>query len=147
MNVSDSVRIRLLGGLAFATAIGVVAGIFALTYEAPTAIEIEAREVYPGYSFVYKGNTNLIERKWSARAFTEQHPMMPYLEIFLEYFKSRPNWSYSHPIKIQETETQVIISLPSYGEILGYKRYWGSAYNMQVIIDKKTMTVVSALQG
>ena len=138
---------RLIGGLAFATAMGVGAGIFVMTSETPTTIEIESREVYPGYSFIYNGETNLIERKRSARVFTEQHPMMPYLEIFLEYFKYRPNWSYSDPILIQETETQVIITLPSWAERMGHKRYWGSSYNMQVIIDKKTKAVVSALQG
>ena len=52
-------------------------------------------------------------------------------------------------IIVHETETQVVISLPSWMVILGITGpgVFDSGYSLEVTIDKKTMKIVSAFQG
>ena len=103
-------------------------------------------ETYPGFSFVFNGTTNRIEKANDVRGFTNQHTMITYLIPIVEDFK-RCNWSKNDPFRIEETETQVIVTLPSYGELKGIPIYWGSGWRLRVIFDKKTKTIISALQG
>ncbi len=51
------------------------------------------------------------------------------------------------PIRIKETETQVILTWPGQVELLGLEICWGSAYRVEIVIDKKTMKIISALSG
>ena len=107
-----------------------------------------AMEALPGYFFVFEGKTNHIVRAKSHDAFLDQHPMMPYLELVADRLEKRP-WARDFAIRIQETETQVVISLPSWAEQLGMTGpgVFHSGYSLQVTIDKKTMKIVSAYQG
>lgn len=107
-----------------------------------------AMDKLPGYFFVFEGTTNHIVSARSHKAFLAQHPMMPYLEPVIERLEKRP-WAKDFAIRIQETETQVIISLPSWAEQRGMAgpTVFHSGYSLRVVIDKKTKTIISALQG
>ena len=107
-----------------------------------------AMEALPGYFFVFEGKTNHIVRAKSHDAFLDQHPMMPYLELVADRLEKR-SWARDFAIRIQETETQVVISLPSWMERLGMigPTVFDAGYSLQVTIDKKTMKIVSAYQG
>ena len=124
--------------------------VFVARFHAPlrpaTPQEQIAMETYPGFSFVFNGTTNRIVKARNVREFTNQHPMIPYLIPIVEDFK-RCNWSKDDPFKIEETETQVIIRLPSYGELKGIPIIWDSGWRLRVIFDKKTKNIISALQG
>ena len=52
----------------------------------------EARRILPGYSVVFEGHTNGIQRCGSLRAFSRQHDMMNYLQIFAPHVEQ-----YNHP--------------------------------------------------
>ena len=107
-----------------------------------------AMEKLPGYFFVFEGKTNHIMCAKSHETLMEQHPMMPYLELVVDRLEKRP-WAKDWPIRLQETETQVIITLPSWAEQLGMTgpTVFHAGYSLQVIIDKKTKKIISALQG
>ena len=107
-----------------------------------------AMEKLPGYFFVFDGKTNHIERARSHKELLDQHPMMPYLEIVVDRLEKR-SWARDYAIRIQETETQIVITLPSQAERLGMTGpgVFHSGYSLQVKIDKKTMKIVSAYQG
>ena len=74
--------------------------------------------------------------------------MMPYLELVVDRLEKK-TWARDWPIRVQETETQVIITLPSWMEQLGMTgpTVFDAGYGLQVIIDKKTNKIISALQG
>ena len=112
----------------------------------PTPEERKAMDILPGYSFVFEGRTNVIRRVSGIRAFRRQHPMMPYLNLTAEIFRTY-NWPMEFPIRIKETETQVILTWPGQIELLGLEICWGSAYRVEIVIDKKTMKIISALSG
>ena len=108
----------------------------------------EARRILPGYSIVFEGHTNVIQRCGSLRAFSKQHEMMDFLQIFaqeMEYYNHPTN----HPILIHETDERVIIQLPSRAlfEPYNWTIYWGSYYKFKMEIDKKTKKIISALRG
>jgi hypothetical protein len=105
-------------------------------------------EALPGYFFEFGGKTIHITRAATHRAFLNQHPMMPYLEIVVDRLEKRP-WAKDFAIRIRETETQVVISLPSWGERLGITgpTVFDAGYSLEVTIDKKTKKIVSAFQG
>ena len=108
----------------------------------------EARRILPGYSIVFDDHTNIIQRCGSLRAFSRQHEMMEYLQIFapkVEFYNHPTN----HPIVIHETEDRVIIELPSrvLFEPYNWTVFWGSYYNFKMEIDKKTKKIISALRG
>ncbi len=108
----------------------------------------EARRILPGYSIAFNGQTNVIQRCGSLRAFSRQHEMMEYLQIFaqeMEYYNHPTN----HPILIHETEDTIIIELPSryLFEPYNWTIFWGSYYNFKMEIDKKTKKIISALRG
>ena len=128
----------------------VVAAVVCLCIHSGIAYErglmLEARRVFPGYSFVFEGKTNVIRRAGTMHGFVRQHPMVAYLDLFVEYFKEH-NWKKENPFRIEETDDLVILTLPPYQELLGLKNCFGSDYNLQVIIDKKKRVVVSALCG
>ena len=107
-----------------------------------------AMEALPGYFFVFEGQTNYISKAATHTAFPNQHPMMPYLELVVDRLEKRP-WARDVAILVQETETQVVITLPSWMEILGITGpgVFDSGYSLEVTIDKKTMSIVSAYQG
>ena len=108
----------------------------------------EARRILPGYSVVFEGHTNVIQRCGSLRAFSRQHAMMEYLQTFAPYVEQY-NHPTNHPIRIRETEERVIIELPSRYEFPPYNWtiYWGSGYRIKIEFDRQTKKVVSALQG
>ena len=108
----------------------------------------EARRILPGYSIVFDGHTNEIQRYGSLRSFSRQHEMMDYLSIFAPYVEQY-NHPTNHPIMIFETEDRVIIELPSRFKFPPYNWtiYWGSSYYFRIEIDKKTKQIVKALQG
>ena len=126
--------------------VGIFVAVSATTNTDLTEQEKLAMETYPGFSFVFNGTTNRIVKAHNVRAFTSQHPMIPYLIPIVEDFK-RCNWSKDDPFRIEETETQVIIRLPSYGELKGIPIIWDSGWRLRVFFDKKTKTIISALQG
>ena len=108
----------------------------------------EARRILPGYTTVFEDRTNVIQRCGSLRAFSRQHEMMEYLQIFaqeMEYYNHPTN----HPILIHETEDTIIIELPSryLFEPYNWTIFWGSYYNFKMEIDKKTKKIISALRG
>lgn len=107
-----------------------------------------AMEALPEYVFVFEGRTNYISKASTHKAFLDQHPMMPYLELVVDRLEKRP-WAREVAILVKETETQVVISLPSWMEILGITGpvVFDSGYSLEVTIDKKTMKIVSAYQG
>ena len=107
-----------------------------------------AMEKLPEYFFVFKGQTNYISKASTHKEFLNQHPMMPYLELVVDRLEKRP-WARDVAILVQETETQVVITLPSWMEILGITGpvVFDSGYSLEVTIDKKTMSIVSAYQG
>ncbi len=107
-----------------------------------------AMEALPEYFFVFEGRTNYISKATTHKAFLNQHPMMPYLELVVDRLEKRP-WAKEVAILVQETETQVVISLPSWMEILGIRGpvVFDAGYSLEVTIDKKTMSIVSAYQG
>ena len=113
-----------------------------------TEAQKEARRILPGYSIVFDGHTNEIQRYGSLRSFSRQHEMMDYLSIFAPYVEQY-NHPTNHPIMIDETEDRVIIELPSRVRFppYNYKIYWGSTYRLRIEIDKKTRQIVKALQG
>ena len=108
----------------------------------------EARRILPGYSVVFEGHTNVIQRCGSLRAFSRQHEMMEYLQTFAP-FVEQYNHPTNHPILIRETDDRVIIELPCRFRFPPYNWtiYWGSGYRLKIEFDKKTKKVVSALQG
>ena len=110
--------------------------------------EKRAMEALPGYFFVFKGQTNYIAKARTHKAFLAQHPMVPYLELVVDRLEKRP-WARDFAIRVRETDTQVVISLPSWAEQLGMTGpgVFSSGYSLEVTIDKKTMTIVSAYQG
>lgn len=112
----------------------------------PTNEEAVAMEILPGYMFVYEGSTNLINHSGSVNQFRKQHRLMPYLVLVAERIKIY-NWQKEWPIRIKETENEVVITLPCAGELRGDKVFWGASYLLEVVIDKKTMSIVSALRG
>ena len=71
---------------------------------------------------------------------------MPYLVLVAERIKIY-NWQKEWPIRIKENESEVVITLPCAGELRGDKVFWGASYLLEVVIDKKTMSIVSALRG
>ena len=72
---------------------------------------------------------------------------MPYLGLVAEKFRVY-NWPKEWPVRINETETAVIITWPSEGEFLEERRsLWSAPYLLEVVIDKKNMRIVSALRG
>ena len=108
----------------------------------------EARRILPGYTIVFNEQTNVIQSCGSLRAFSRQHEMMEYLQIFaqeMEYYNHPKN----HPILIHETEERVIIELPSRAlfEPYNWTIYWGSYYKFKMEIDKNTKKIISALRG
>ncbi len=131
--------------LAFATVLS-----FAIQRGSSSLTESEklAMEALPGYFFEFGGKTIHITRAATHRAFLNQHPMMPYLEIVVDRLEKRP-WAKDFAIRIRETETQVVISLPSWGERLGITgpTVFDAGYSLEVTIDKKTKKIVSAFQG
>ena len=113
-----------------------------------TEAQKEARRILPGYSIVFDGHTNEIQRYGSLRSFSRQHEMMDYLSIFAPYVEQY-NHPTNHPIMIFETEDRVIIELPSRFKFPPYNWtiYWGSSFYFRIEIDKKTKQIVKALQG
>ena len=107
-----------------------------------------AMEALPGYFFVFEGETNHIVQARNHRTFLNQHPMMPYLELIVADLEERP-WAKNFAIRVRETDSHVIISLPSWAERLGMTgpTVFHSGYSLEVTIDKKTMSIVSAYQG
>ena len=108
----------------------------------------EARRILPGYSIVFEGHTNVIQRGGSIRAFSRQHEMMEYLKIFapkVEFYNHPTN----HPLIIHDTEEKVIIELPSrfLFEPYNWTIFWGSYYNFKMEIDKKTKKILRAVRG
>ncbi len=113
-----------------------------------TKAQKEARRILTGYSIVFDGHTNEIQRCGSLRAFSQQHEMMEYLQIFapkVEFYHHPTN----HPIMIYETKERVILELPSrfLFEPYNWKIFWGSYYNFRMEIDKKTKKVLMELVG
>ena len=110
--------------------------------------ERRAMETLPGYFFEFGGKTNHITRAATHRRFLNQHPMMPYLEVVVDRLEKRP-WARDFAIRIRETETQVVITLPSRAERLGITgpTVFHAGYSLEVTIDKKTKKIVSAFQG
>ena len=108
----------------------------------------EARRILPGYTIVFDGHTNEIQRCGSLRAFSQQHEMMDYLSIFAPYVEQY-NHPTNHPIMIRETEDRVIIELPCRFRFPPYNWtiYWGSGYRIKIEFDKKTKKIVDAVQG
>ncbi len=108
----------------------------------------EARRILPGYSVVFEGHTNVIQRCGSLRAFSQQHEMMEYLQTFAPYVE-RYNHPANRPIRIRETEERVIIELPSRFEFPPYNWtiYWGAGYEIKIEFDKKSKEIVDAVQG
>ena len=119
--------------------------VFFRNRETPTENERLAMDILPGYSFVFNGKTNVIERSGDVHAFRNQHSMMPYLNLTAEKFRIY-HWSKEHPIEIKETETEVVLTWPSRAKLRGAKIYWGSPYLLEVVVDKTTMKIVSALR-
>ena len=109
---------------------------------------MEARRILPGYSVVFEGHTNVIQRCGSLRAFSQQHEMMEYLQTFAPYVE-RYNHPANRPIRIRETEERVIIELPSRFEFPPYNWtiYWGAGYEIKIEFDKKSKEIVDAVQG
>ena len=107
-----------------------------------------AMKALPGYFFVFEGQTNYISQATTHKAFLRQHPMMPYLELVTERLEQRP-WAREFAIRVWETDTEVVITLPSRAERFGVTGpgLFDSGYNLKVTIDKKTMTIISAFQG
>ena len=110
--------------------------------------EILAMEKLPGYRFSFDGKTNLIVRAASHGKFLDQHPMMPYLEIVVDRLE-RNSQTRDLVIRVQETDSQVIISVPSWMEQLGITgpTVFDAGYSRQIIIDKKTKKIISAVVG
>ena len=108
----------------------------------------EARRILPGYSVVFESHTNEIQRCGSLRAFSRQHEMMDYLQLFAPYVEQY-NHPTNHPIMIRETDDRVIIELPSRVKFPPYNWtiYWGSDYRLKIEFDKKTKMIVDAVQG
>ena len=116
-------------------------------FATPTKEEIEAMDILPGYMFEYDGNTNVINQYGRIKQFQAQHRLMPYLVMVADSFKVY-NWPKAWPIRIRETENNVIVTWPSEGEFLEERRFlWSAPYLQEVVIDKKTMKIVSALRG
>ena len=139
------------------TFVGIITGVSALFIsvllftttceKAPTKEESAALEILPGYMFVVEGNTNVINQYGSIKRFQSQHRLMPYLGLVAEKFRVY-NWPKEWPVRINETETAVIITWPSEGEFLEERRsLWSAPYLLEVVIDKKNMRIVSALRG
>ena len=101
-----------------------------------------AMEALPGYFFVFEGQTNYISQATTHKAFLRQHPMMPYLELVTERLEQRP-WAREFAIRVWETDTEVVITLPSRAERFGVTGpgLFDSGYNLKVTIDKKTMGI------
>ena len=97
--------------LALALSLTIVVMIVSYCHEKEKLSESEqfAMTALPGYFFVFEGTTNYIENARSHRAFVNQHPMMPYLELVTDRLEKRP-WARNFPIRVQETDTKIIIS-------------------------------------
>lgn len=110
--------------------------------------ERRAMEVLPGYSFVFEGETNHIVNAKTYKKLMSQHRMMPYLELVAERLDAR-SWYRDCVIRVIETETQVVITVPSWAEHIGMTgpTVFRSDYSLEVTIDKKTMDIISAWQG
>lgn len=108
----------------------------------------EAQRILPGYTIVFDGRTNIIQKCGSLRAFSRQHEMMGYLQLLAPYVEQYHHQT-NHPIMIYESEDKVIFELPSRAKFPPYNWtiYWGSSYYFMMEIDKKTKKVVRALQG
>ena len=121
---------------------------FMRTATEETSEAILARRVLPGYTIVFQGRTNEINRCGSLKAFSQQHEMMDYLFLLAPYIEHY-NHTTNYPIFIYETDERMIIELPSKYRLPPYnwKVYWGSSYRFKMEIDKKTKKVISALQG
>ena len=106
-----------------------------------------AMEALPGYMFEYEGTTNVIHRYGRIKRFQSQHRLMPYLLLVADKFKVY-DWPKEWPIRINETENEVIITWPDEGEFVEERRcLWGAPYLLEVVIDKRTMRIVSATRG
>ena len=142
-----TLRKAMLFFLIFAPIIAILAHFLASTTENIEAIE-EARLLLPGYTIVFEGHTNEIQRCGSPQTFSQQHEMMEYLQIFAPYLKifDHPK---NNPIYIFETEDRIIIELPCkyLFEPYNWKIFWGGAYNFRLEIDKKTKKVLKELVG
>jgi len=105
-------------------------------------------EKLPGYRFSFDGKTNLVVKAASHKKFLDQHPMMPYLEIVVDRLERKP-WTRDRVIRVQETETQIVITVPSWAEHLGLTgpTVFDAGYSRQIIIDKKTKKIISAVVG
>ena len=113
----------------------------------PSKEEIAAMEILPGYMFISEGKTNVITCSKSIRHFRTQQRLMPYLLLVADKFKVY-DWPKEWPIRINETENEVIITWPDEGEFVEEKRFlWGAPYLLEVVIDKRTMKIVSAIRG
>ena len=116
-------------------------------FATPTKEEIAAMEILPGYMFVSEGKTNVITCSKSIRHFRTQQRLMPFLLLVADKFKVY-DWPKEWPIRISETENEVIITWPYEGDFLEEKRFlWRAPYLEEVVIDKKTMKIVSAIRG
>ena len=113
-----------------------------------TEVLKESRRILPGYTIVFDGRTNEIQRCGSLRAFSRQHEMMDYLQLFAPYVEQY-NHPTNHPIMIRETDDRVIIELPSRVKFPphNWTIYWGSDYRLKIEFDKKTKMIVDAVQG
>ncbi len=137
-----------LGIITFVGAVFLTAFYYAADrFATPTKEEIAAMEILPGYMFISEGNTNIITCSKSLRHFRTQQRLMPYLLLVADKFKVY-DWPKEWPIRINETQNEVIITWPAEGEFLEERRFpWGAPYLLEVIIDKKTMKIVSAIRG
>ena len=116
-------------------------------FATPTKEEIEAMDILPGYMFEYEGTTYVIHRYGRIKRFQSQHRLMPYLLLVADKFKVY-DWPKEWPIRINETENEVIITWPDEGEFVEERRFlWGAPYLLEVVIDKRTMKIVSAIRG
>lgn len=129
-----------------------LAGIF-VTVKATTSTHLTdqerlAMEKLPGYRFSFEGKTNLIVQAASHETFLDQHPMMPYLEIVVDRLE-RNSWTRDCVIRVQETESQIVITVPSWAEQRGMTgpTVFHAGYSRQIIIDKNTKKIISAVVG
>ena len=116
----------------------------------PRQDEMEARNYLPGFAFVLDGETNVIKRAWSHRAFVKQNTMMPYLMAMTPHLQ-RYHWTRDRPpIQVEDQGDVVIVTIPVWPPPPDdpIAVVWlGHDYTAKATFDKESKSLISYWRG
>jgi len=126
----------------------------------PTAEERKQMEILTGQLFefggvtngitrlipVFVGATNQIQRARTVAAFDGQHEAVRYLRVAADFLEKH-DWPKDRPVRIVDFGDCIAVRCPLPPEVENQPIRWGADYLYSVLIDKKSLTILSISQG